>query len=64
MTKKVKTIRVTQTSSAIGRKKDQGATLKGLGLRGMYKTNELPATDCVMGMVEKVRHLLKVEDVK
>jgi large subunit ribosomal protein L30 len=56
-----KTVKVTQTGSPIGRPKDQGATLVGLGLNKMHRTRELEDTPSVRGMIAKVRHLLRVE---
>ena len=56
------TIRVTQTGSPIGRPKDQRATLVGLGLNKMHRTNELEDTPSVRGMINKVKHLVRVED--
>jgi large subunit ribosomal protein L30 len=57
-----KTIRVTQTGSPIGRPGDQRATLVGLGLNKMHRTRELEDTPAVRGMIEKVKHLVRVED--
>ena len=59
---KKKTIRVTQTGSPIGRPGDQRATLIGLGLNKMNRTRELEDTPAVRGMVNKVKHLFRVED--
>jgi large subunit ribosomal protein L30 len=56
-------IRVTQTSSGAGRKPGQQATLIGLGLNKVGRTRELEATDAVRGMVRKVAHLVKVEEL-
>ncbi|MDJ0610263.1 MAG: 50S ribosomal protein L30 [Kiloniellales bacterium] len=57
-----KTIRVTQIGSPIGRRGDQRATLIGLGLNKMHRTRELEDTPSVRGMINKVSHLLKVEE--
>lgn len=57
-----KTIRVTQIGSPIGRPKDQRATLIGLGLNKLNRTRELENTSAVRGMVNKVKHLVQVED--
>ena len=57
-----KTIRVTQIGSPIGRPKDQRATLIGLGLNKINRTRELENTSAVRGMVNKVKHLVQVED--
>ena len=58
-----KTIKVTQTGSPIGRTDDQHATLKGLGLNKRHRSRVLEDTPAVRGMINKVRHLLHVEDV-
>jgi large subunit ribosomal protein L30 len=55
------TLIVTQTGSPIGRRHDQRATLIGLGLNKLHRTRELPDTPAVRGMVDKVRHLVRVE---
>ena len=56
------TVRVTQTGSPIGRKADQRATLIGLGLNKIGRTRELEDTPSVRGMINKVAHLVRVED--
>jgi large subunit ribosomal protein L30 len=58
----VKTIKVTQIGSPIGRPADQRATLVGLGLNKMHKTRVLEDTPSVRGMINKVHHLVKVEE--
>ena len=57
-----KTVTVTQTGSPIGRQAYQRATLIGLGLNKMHKTRTLEDTPSVRGMIEKVKHLVRVED--
>lgn len=57
-----KTVKVTQIGSPIGRQAYQRATLIGLGLNKMHKTRELEDTPSVRGMIEKVKHLVKIED--
>ena len=57
-----KTVRVTQIGSPIRRQKDQRATLIGLGLNKMHRTRELEDTSSVRGMIDKVKHLVRVED--
>ena len=57
-----KTVKVTQTGSPIGRPKDQRETLVGLGLNKMNRTRELEDTPSVRGMIDKVRHLIRVEE--
>lgn len=58
---KKKFVTVTQVSSPIGRDESQRKTLIGLGLNKLGRTRTLVETPDVMGMVTKVRHLLKVE---
>jgi large subunit ribosomal protein L30 len=58
-----KKIRITQVASGNGRKPGQQATLVGLGLNKISKTIEIAATPEVLGMVRKVAHLLKVEEL-
>jgi len=57
-----KVIKVTQVRSRIGQKRDQKATLDGLGLRRTGRTVELEDTPAVRGMIRKVAHLVVVEE--
>lgn len=57
-------IKVTLVKSKIGSNKTQVSTLKALGLRKMNSSVEKEANPQILGMVAKVKHLLKVEDVK
>lgn len=57
-----KTVTVTQIGSPIGRQAYQRATLIGLGLNKMHRTRTLEDTPAVRGMINKVSHLIKVED--
>jgi large subunit ribosomal protein L30 len=57
-----KTLRVTQVHSPIGRQNDQRQTLIGLGLNKMHRTRELEDTPSVRGMINKISHLVRVED--
>ena len=57
-----KTIKVTQIGSPIARMADQRATLVGLGLNKRHRTRELADTPAIRGMIDKVRHLLRVEE--
>ncbi|BBK35731.1 50S ribosomal protein L30 [Allostella sp. ATCC 35155] len=61
MTEATGRVRVTQIASAIGRQKDQEATLIGLGLNKMNRTRVLEDTPSVRGMIFKVKHLIRVE---
>ena len=54
-------LKVKQVASAIGRPKDQRATLLGLGLTRMGRERVLEDTPSVRGMILKVRHLVAVE---
>jgi large subunit ribosomal protein L30 len=56
------TVKLTKVRSEIGRPKDQGATLRGLGLTKMHKTVEIEDTQSARGMINKVYHLVRVED--
>ncbi len=57
-----KTLRVTQVGSPIGRQGYQEQTLIGLGLNKRHKTRELEDTPAVRGMINAVKHLVKVEE--
>jgi large subunit ribosomal protein L30 len=57
-----KTVTVTQIGSPIGRRFDQEATLKGLGLNKRHRRRVLEDTPAIRGMIGKVRHLLRVEE--
>lgn len=61
--KKGNKIRVTKIKSTINRPKDQKATMLALGLRKMNQSNEYDANPSVLGMVQKVQHLVKVEEL-
>ncbi|HYN38001.1 MAG TPA: 50S ribosomal protein L30 [Rhodospirillales bacterium] len=56
-------VRVTQVKSPIARRHDQRETLIGLGLNKLHRTRELEDTPSVRGMINKVRHLVKVEEI-
>ena len=58
-----KTLRVTQIKSAVSRPADQGKTLKALGLGKIGRTVEQVDNPCVRGMIFKVKHLVKVEEL-
>ena len=57
-----KKIKITQTGSAIGRTDDQRATLIGLGLNKRHRESVLEDTPAVRGMINKVRHLVRVDE--
>ncbi|HBE73817.1 MAG TPA: 50S ribosomal protein L30 [candidate division Zixibacteria bacterium] len=61
MTKK---IRITQVHSAIDRPLDQKRTIRALGIRKLSHTVEKADTPQIRGMIKKVEHLVKVEEIK
>jgi large subunit ribosomal protein L30 len=56
------TLKVTQIGSPIGRTDDQLATLVGLGLGKRHRTRELEDTPSVRGMINKIKHLVRIEN--
>ena len=58
-----KKVRVIQTGSSNGRKPGQKETLIGLGLSKIGARRELEDTPSVRGMIRKVAHLIKVEEL-
>ncbi|MCP4632884.1 MAG: 50S ribosomal protein L30 [candidate division Zixibacteria bacterium] len=54
-------IKITQIKSAIGRLENQKRVLKALGIRKMHQTVIHEDSPTIMGMVDKVRHLIKIE---
>ena len=57
------TLKITYVRSAIGHRVDQKQTVRALGLRRLHQTVERPDSPQVRGMIRKVEHLLKVEEV-
>lgn len=57
-----KTVTVTQIGSPIGRQAYQRQTLVGLGLNKLHRTRTLEDTPAVRGMINKVSHLVKIEE--
>ena len=55
-------IKIKQTGSPIRRPASQRATLKGLGLDKMNRVVEIEDTPEVRGMIQTVRHMVKVQD--
>ena len=53
-------IKIKQVRSRIGRPKDQKRTLDALGLNKINKVVEHNATPQIMGMINKVNHLIKI----
>ena len=56
-------LKVTLVKSTIGAIPKQVKTVEALGLNKLNKTIELPDNDAVRGMIFKVRHLVKVEEI-
>ena len=59
----MKKIKITQVRSGIGHPERQKRTLAALGLRRIRHTVEHEATPQILGMLEKVKHLVKFEEV-
>ncbi|HEY4870299.1 MAG TPA: 50S ribosomal protein L30 [Candidatus Dormibacteraeota bacterium] len=56
-------LRVTYVRSVIGQKPDQERTVQALGLRRLHQVVEHEDSPQLRGMVHKVRHLVKVEEL-
>ena len=57
------TLRVTQVRSSIGTKPKHRGTLRALGLRRLGQSNQLPDRPEIRGMLARVPHLVRVEEV-
>jgi len=57
-----KRVRVTLVRSSIGKLKKQKVTLLSMGLRKVNSSVDLPDNASTRGMVQKVHHLVRVED--
>ena len=53
-------VKIVQIKSKIGRPKDQKRTLEALGLKKINGVVEHNATPQIMGMINKVKHLIKI----
>jgi large subunit ribosomal protein L30 len=60
---KMAKIKITQLKSVIDRSERQKQTMVALGLRKINKFIEVEATPQILGMVRKVNHLVKVEEI-
>lgn len=56
-------LKITLVKSTIGAIPKHKKTVEALGLRKVNKTVEMPDNAAVRGMVEQVRHLVKVEEI-
>lgn len=54
-------IKVTQIKSLIGQSERQRGTMRSLGIRKMHQTVEVEANPQILGMIEKVKHLVRIE---
>ena len=61
MASKTAKVKVTQTGSPIGREDYQRRTLIGLGLNKRHRSRVLEDTPSVRGMINKVKHLVRVD---
>ena len=58
-----KKIRVVLVKSPIGFSKDQKRTVTALGLNKLNSSHELPDNEAVRGMIFKIKHLVRVEEI-
>jgi len=56
-------VRITQVKSVIDRPKKQKDTMKALGLKKMHQTVEKEVNPQIQGMIDKISHLVKVEEI-
>jgi len=56
-------LRITWTKSAIGYNRKQRMTLKALGFRALNQTIIRADSSVMRGMIDKVRHLVQVEEI-
>jgi large subunit ribosomal protein L30 len=59
-----KTIKIEQTGSPMRRDHSQRETLIGLGLNKIGRSKDVPDTPATRGMIDKVKHLVRVVDGK
>ncbi len=56
-------VKITLVKSGIDRPKDQKATITALGLKKLNASVEVERTPQIAGMINKINHLLKVEEI-
>ena len=56
-------LRITQVRSAIGRVKEQKQMVRALGIKRLHQSVEHADNPAIRGMIQKVKHLVKVEEV-
>ncbi len=59
----MKKVKVTQVRSAINKPKRQKLTLQALGIKKLNNPKEHTLTPQIEGMINKVKHLVKVEEI-
>lgn len=59
----MKKLRLKQIKSGIGRTARQKRTLIALGIKKMHQPKEVEVTPQILGMINKVKHLLTVEEI-
>jgi large subunit ribosomal protein L30 len=59
----MKKLKITQIKSVIDRPERQKRTMQALGLKKMNASVEVEATPQIQGMINKVHHLVKVEEI-
>lgn len=59
----MKKVKITQIKSGIDRTERQKLTLQALGLGKVNGSREVEATPQILGMIQKVNHLIKVEEL-
>lgn len=56
-------VKITQVKSIIDRPKRQKDTMKALGLKKMHQSVEKEVTPQIQGMIDKVSHLITIEEI-
>lgn len=57
-----KTLKITLVKSTIGQIPKTRATIEAMGLKKLHQTVELPDNEATRGQIQKVRHMVKVEE--
>ncbi len=63
-TAETKMLKITLLKSAIGFSEQHKGTVRALGLRKLHQSVTLPDSPSLRGMLQKVNHLVKIEEVK
>ncbi len=56
-------LKITLTKSLIGQKPKAKATIAAMGLKKINQSVELPDNNATKGMIQRVRHMVKVEEI-